>query len=319
MGLSKKEIAALVFETVGTELASNLFLELEKNEQLSLLKTLCAGRVHLSAEEVDLVYAEFVGLARAGSHARSEMQVNKRRSFAGIELPRASRVDDICQNIPEWILADYLKGQLDSVVSAVLGLIEPGKAGRLFKALPEERHSQVIVSLSSERLLESVVLDELESDLEELALKSVHGKYGHRVGGGQRVVDLVQALDPQMREHLLLELEGKDPSLAQHLELSMLSVERLAGLLPQHLSQVLSQLKDSDIGSFLKGESQHVQAAYLACLSSRRRADIECILAPATPVTRKQKFEASDKLRQCAQRMKEEGKVLFPWEESLVS
>ncbi|MEY2989034.1 MAG: hypothetical protein RJB13_2555 [Pseudomonadota bacterium] len=318
MGLSQREMAALVLEAVGSEFAARLFLELGKKDQLVLLKTLSAERKKLSDDEIEDVYSDFISLVRSRLSTVGTKQA-PHTSFAGIDLPRASRVNEICQNIPEWILADYLKGQLDSVISAVLGLVEPSRAGMLLKSLPEQRQAKVVLSLSAERVLEAVVLDELEADLEELALRSAHGSYGHRIGGGQRIMALVQALEPQMREKLISELEEHDPRLAHHIEKTMLSVERLAGLLPQHLAQVLAHMKDGDIGLFLRGETKQVQNLYLACLSSRRRGDIECLLDSGGAVTQKQKSEASDKLRACAQHLREEGKVLFPWEESLVS
>lgn len=318
MGLSKKDVAALVVETVGSELAARLFLELGKKEQLELLKCLSGERTQLSDAEIESIYSDFVSFVRTRTEQTHVLKTPS-DSFAGVELPRTSRVNEICQRIPVWILADYLKRQRDSVVSTVLGLLEPNQAAALYRALPEEHHARIIVSLSEERVLDSVVLDELEADLEELALKSAHGQYGYRVGGGQRIVDLFQALEPQLRERLIVELEGHDPNLALHIEKSMLSVERLSGLLPQHLAQVLAQMKDADIGLFLRGEAQRVQGVYLSCLSSRRRADVECLLESGVPVTYQQKTEAADRLRQCAQRLKDEGRVLFPWEESLVS
>ena len=110
------------------------------------------------------MYSEFVSLVRSRLSTTGSRQA-PRTVYAGIELPRLSRVNEICQNISEWILADYLKGQLDSVISAVLGLIEPSRAGSLLKALPEQRQSRVILSLSAERVLESAVIYELEADL----------------------------------------------------------------------------------------------------------------------------------------------------------
>ena len=48
MGLSQKDMAALVLEAVGSDLAARLFLELDKKEQLALLKTLSVERQQLS-------------------------------------------------------------------------------------------------------------------------------------------------------------------------------------------------------------------------------------------------------------------------------
>ena len=64
MGLSQKDMAALVLEAVGSDLAARLFLELDKKEQLALLKTLSVERQQLSESEIESVYSEFVSLVR---------------------------------------------------------------------------------------------------------------------------------------------------------------------------------------------------------------------------------------------------------------
>jgi flagellar motor switch protein FliG len=128
----------------------------------------------------------------------------------------------------------------------------------------------------------------------------------------------VQSLDSDLRGQILSAVEQKDPSLAGYLENGLLSVERIAQLMPNHLALLLSQLKDQDIGWFLRGEKNNVCEIYLSCLSSRRRQDVECLLEPAKKITQKQKAEACERLRAKATSMKEEGKLVFPWEESLV-
>lgn len=319
MGIAHSKKAGVIVEMLGSELAARLFLELSQKEQRALIRSLCSERLPLNEGEIADICTEFIREVQSQSSANKELNSEKLSSFAGIELPRVPRVSDICEQIPDWILADYLKSQLDAVASAVLGLIDPARAGRLFKALPDERHAHLIASLAHERVLEATSLDELEADLDELAAKSAHGRYGQRVGGGGRVVALVQALDGELRDKLLLELNEREPVLAKHLEASLLSVERLAALIPAHLAVVLAQLKDSDIGAFLRGEEEPTQRIYLGCVSSRRKSEIECLLEPSRVISRQQKVDACEKLRSCAQKLKDEGKIVFPWEQSLVS
>jgi flagellar motor switch protein FliG len=276
------------------------------------------GSQSLTDLEVSQICAEFVELCKSKGLTTGESVQAPVGVFAGVELPRASRVNEICESIPDWILIDHLKNQLDSVVTAVLGSLDAVRAGTLFKAMPQERQSLLLLNLSHERVLEAGVLDELEADLEELRVRTSTGRYGQRVGGTQRVLALVQALEPEMRQRVLDEVSAREPQLAQHIEGGLLSVARIAGLLPAHLALLLAQLKDSEIGFFLRGEPQHVQAAYLASLSKRRREDVECLLAPEKKITQKQKAEACERLRACAQQMKGEGRIIFPWEESLV-
>lgn len=318
MATTAAEKAALILNVLGHELAAQLFAGLPHRDQAAVLRSMAGPRVALSDAEIQAICGEFAQILVEKCRSGGRTLQTPRDSFAGIELPRASRVNEICEDIPDWILSEHLKNQLDSVISAVLGSLESTRAGSLFKAMPAERQTALLMSLSKERVLESSVLDELEADLEELRSRTASGRYGQRVGGPQRVLALVQALDPEMRERILEQVDAREPALARHLEGGLLSVARLAGLLPAHLALLLAQLKDNDIGSFLRGEAADIQSVYLSALSKRRREDIECLLAPEKKITQKQKAEACDRLRSCAQQMKGEGRIIFPWEESLV-
>jgi flagellar motor switch protein FliG len=317
MGLSQSEKAAVVLSLLGQELAADIFARLAKAEQVKIIRALTAGRP-VSDQDVNEICTEFLNKM---SHRRSGLdpsELLRSSKFAGIEVPRTARVSDICDDIPDWILGDYLSRQLDSVVCAVLGFIEPARAAKLLKELPAERQAHLLIVLSKEKLLDALAMDELEADLDALRARVTSGRHGHRVGGSAHVLALVQSLDSELRGQILTDVGAKDPSLAGYLENGLLSVERLAQLLPNHLALLLSQLKDQDIGWFLRGEKAGVQGTYLSCLSVRRRQDVECLLEPAKRITQKQKTEACERLRNKAVALKEEGKLIFPWEESLV-
>lgn len=317
MPISGPEKAAFLMHLIGHERAAQLFKSLSKREQVSLMRAMLSSK-SLSDAEVAQICSDFVELCAKNSLNGADSLRVPVRAYAGIELPRVSRVNDICDEIPDWVLVEHLKNQLDSVVSAVLGSIDGQRAGVIFKAMPEKRQPALLMSLSQERVLDADVLDDLETDLEELRVRTASGRFGQRVGGPQRVTSLVQALDQDTRQKLLEEMSAFEPQLARQIEGGLLSVARLAELLPTHLALLLTQIKDADIGSFLRGESAQVQAVYLSALSRSRREEVECLIAPEKKITQKQKSEACERLRFCAQRMKGEGRIIFPWEESLV-
>ncbi|MEN9809144.1 MAG: hypothetical protein RLZZ488_711 [Pseudomonadota bacterium] len=318
MGFTQAEKASVVLSLLGHELAGQIFAGLARSEQVKVIRSLVADR-RLTDQDVADICKEFISQLTHRNGTLQPAQLLKSGLFAGVVLPRESRVEEICDDIPDWILIDHLQSQLYSVASAVLGSLEATRAAKLFKAFPADRQVRLLLSLSKEKVLDAVVLDELEADLEALRVKTSTGRYGHRVGGGARVLALLQELDADTRGHILSEVGAREPALAQYLEGGLLSVERLSQLIPSHLASVLAQLKESDIGSFLRGEKPPVQQAFLACLSKRRREDIECLLAPEKKITQKQKAEACERLRQCALQLRGEGKIIFPWEESLVS
>jgi len=317
MGLSQSDKAAVVLSLLGHELASQIFARLSRSEQAKIVRALVAGRP-MNDHEVNEICEEFVTKIKPSGRSLDPSDLLRSKAFAGVELPRAPRVSEICEDIPDWILADHLSRQIDSVCAAVLGFIEPSRAAKLLKDFPAEKQVRLLVNLAQEKVLDALALDELEEDLETLRVRVSSGRHGHRVGGGARVLALIQSMDSDLRGQILSGVEEREPALAEYLSGGLLSVERLAQLLPAHLALLLSQLKDQDIGCFLRGEKDSVQKAYLACLSSRRRQDVECLLEPEKRIALKQKTEACERLRKKALEMKEEGKIIFPWEESLV-
>ncbi|MFZ9521316.1 MAG: FliG C-terminal domain-containing protein [Silvanigrellaceae bacterium] len=317
MGFSQADKASVVLSLLGHELAAQLFAQLSGSEQAKIIRSLVVDK-RLSDTDVKEICEEFISKFKKTETRISPADLIRGKAFAGIEFPRDSRVEEICDDIPDWILVDHLSAQIESVSAAVLGSLQADRAAKLFREFPAEKQLRVLMNLAKEKVLDAMVLDELEADLEALRVKTSSGRYGQRVGGGARVLALVQALDSETRGQILAEVGAREPSLAQFLEGGLLSVERLSELLPAHLALMLSQMKDSDIGAFLRGEPVAVQNIYLSGLSKRRREDIECLLAPEKKITQKQKTEACERLRQCALQMKGEGKIIFPWEESLV-
>lgn len=305
-------------QLVGHELASQLFVGLQPAEQTKVLRSLLGKQAPVDEAELEEICREFVEICQKDARQRTTAVESPRESFAGLDLPRHSRVADICEEIPDWILIEHLRQQLDAVVTAVLGFLDAKRAGVVFKGMPEIRQPVLLQSLSQERVLDDKALQDLEADLEDLKRRSFSGRYGQRVGGPQRVLALVQAMDVGLRSRLLEEVALREPELAAQITDGLLSLERLAELLPAHLVLLLSQMKDAEIGGFLRGESVELQRKYLSAVSSRRREDIECLLSPEKKITQNQKAEACERLRACALRLKEEGRILFPWEEALV-
>lgn len=317
MELTQSEKAAALVSLLGQEVASQIFIQLNQEEQKKLLRGLLSG-VRVEEPKMQEICQEFLDLFHKKATGIGPKQVSRLLALTGFSESRISRICEICEGIPDWILTAHLSTQLDSVVAAVLGIINTQRSAQIFKAFTPERQTSLLIDLSKEKVLDEAALESLEADLEALKTRSSNGRFGHRLGGEARVLELFQALDPDLRSGLLSKLQSRDSSLGQLLENGLLSVERLGQLLPQHLSMVLGQLKDSDIGSFLRGETMTVQKIYLSSLSMRRRDDIECLLSPELKITLKQKAEACERLRQVALRLKEEEKILFPWEEKLV-
>jgi flagellar motor switch protein FliG len=317
MMTSPSEKVALLLSIVGHEQAGALFSALAPSEQTRVLRALLSEK-NWNEDDVEAVCSEFLATVQKIEAGQRSLTVPRSKTFAGIELPRLSRVAEICREIPDWVLLNHLRTQLDSVVAAVIGSLPAVRAASIFREFAPERQVCLLLLLAKEKILDDVALDALEEDLESLKTSRALSRSGQQVGGRARVLTLVQALESNLRNEILVQLAEREPNLATFLEGGLLSVERLSDLLPAHLALVLSQLKDSEIGACLRGEKSHVQGLYLGCLSRSRRCEVEALLIPERKITQKQKADACERLRQCVQQLKEQGKIIFPWEEELV-
>ncbi|MEY4065886.1 MAG: hypothetical protein RIR26_2094, partial [Pseudomonadota bacterium] len=155
--------AGIILQLVGHELASQLFVGLKPAEQTKVLRSLLGNKAPVDETELEEICRDFVGLCeRVGVKSTQSLDAPK-ESFAGQTLPRTSRVAEICDDIPDWILIDHLRNELDTVVSAVLGSLDAKRAGVLFKEMPQVRQSDLLRSLAQERVLDGNALADLES------------------------------------------------------------------------------------------------------------------------------------------------------------
>lgn len=221
----------------------------------------------------------------------------------------------ILNEIDEKMLIAWLKNEHPQTVSLVLSICTPEKSSSLFKAIQEYLRCEIILRISQMNHVETPELDNLYEELEKLQ-KNKHFIQA-TPGGFEKILSVLQASSPEQREKLLEGIETRDSELAKKLHYALLSVSRLADLNPTHLSLLCASLPDQTIALAMRIEQPEIKEKYLSALSKKRRHLIEEEMDGHKQL-KKDVETASSLIVKKALELRDSGKIVFPWEVTLV-
>lgn len=325
--------AALILMLLEPELAGEILKRVGRSEAQRLLRAVAAiSRVE--SEEINTVAREFLESLRSqsgqrplrggGEHARHIM-----RHAAGIvteddafwsTMGSGSLCAEIQKELSELSarqLADWAARELPQTTAVMLSLAPPELGAQILRELPAPLRSDVVLSLSETQSVADEALEELLSELR--GLNHTSGQQITQIGGVEKLQSLLADLDPQAREQLLENLQTRNPELVEMLRESLLTFEKIAQLQTKDLALVLSGASNSLLAKALYKDPDALQETFMAALSSTRRQDLRDELASLSQLRREDKKNARKWFVEKAKELRESGRILFPWEDEMVS
>lgn len=334
----QQKIAAILV-VLGEDLAAEILKGLPEVQRRRVLRAL-SSLPALEEAEVQALCQDMIECLRdsGGTRSRSVDQASAQRVLAAARsvLGDASvwtdaaedsvfveEIRDIMEDIPNQVLARYLSAERPSVVALCLGVMPPAQSAAVFALFPSARHEEVILAMAGAKGADTRALEALRDDVK--ALRSRQGGTGLHpalaVGGVEKVARLLQGSSAVLQATLLKGLHERDPALAEELERRVLSLERVSTLLPADLARVCQGLSDRDLAFALRGLAHDIQNRFFAALSVNRRQCVSETLEALTrgPVRKSDVEGAQALLCQRVVTLREQGLILFPWEDTLVS
>ena len=217
--------------------------------------------------------------------------------------------------LDEKFLARWLKQEQPQTIAFILSLCDAKKSSYLLKHLPEGIQTDVLVRLKELDSIHELELKNIYEELVKLQNKQDHS--GNTPDGFEKILSMMKSLPASESRRYLENLEQKDPQFATKLRASILTVERLSQLHPNHLSLLCSKASDKDLSTALRLETKEIQEKYLGALSQKRRCLIEEDLEIGK-IPKKEAESAASKIVKFAIELEETGKIIFPWDDALV-
>lgn len=250
--------------------------------------------------------------------ARVDIRANDPFWSGLAEADLCGQIRNAANNVAPKTLARWADQNADGPLWTLLAVLDPLAAGRLLSGLPAERAARVLKRLTVMVQVDSESLSILLNDILSLRVGGMRSE--SVVGLGEsRALELLRGINPADRERILTGLSEKDAALAGRMQRGILKFDQLAQLSRLDLSLLLAGFSDHDIAVALKGKPATLVAAFLAAVSSGRRKGVEEEGVVLGPVRVSEQLALHDRITERALGLRETGRIVFPWEDQMVS
>lgn len=321
--------AAAILALAGEENASKLIQTIPEYEVKKILRSFSRLPV-LTEQDIDKIGKEFLEIIKKIDSDSNKFTIEyaKKILYAAnstmkdqnwIEsISDSFMIDEIrklLNEIDEKTLYHWLKLELPQTISLVLSICTPDKASSLFKLFADHIRCELILRISQMNHVDTPELENLHEELDILK-KNINPRQIN-TGGFEKIKSVLQAASAEQRKQLIEGIQLRDPELATKLTQDLLTLSRLAELDPTHLSHLCASLPDKILSLALRLEQDDIKDKFLSCVSKKRRHLIE-EEGEGNKQPKKEAEAAAATVIKKAIELKDSGKIVFPWEETLV-
>jgi flagellar motor switch protein FliG len=273
--------AAILFVTLGDEVASEVFKHLEEDEVQQLSKELALLQ-RVPSQIVDDVLEEFHQLLVARSYALSGGVDYAKRLLIKTYGPEvAKRVLDkitrslestagfeALQKVDPQQLSKLIQNEHPQTVALVLAHMDATTAANTMQYLPPEQHADITQRMAGLQAISGDVIRRVSLVLDQ-KLKSIGDYSRQAVGGVRSVAELCNRLDREVSRKLLDEVETTDPDLALAIRNLMVTFDDLLLVDDNGIREILQRVDKKVLTLALKGTIPELQSRFFANMSSR--------------------------------------------------
>lgn len=305
--MSPIEKTAIVLLVLGKDVAAEILSKIDKHDVKKIASTMSRlGRVdQKTVESVMLEFAEHMENTDEGvfygqpdlTKAIMERAFGAEKSDEmldglGFEV-ESLRV--LLDEIDSQILADFCKDEKDQTIAAILSLAPLVKRVAVFKRLPQERFSKIMMNIASMQTLNPEVLQELEDTLRELKDKSAMIKR-MSVGGPEIAAQILNQMDGSTADGLLKEIAVINPSLADQIQAAMFRFPDLVRIDRPGMQKLIAETDRIDWQLALRKCSAEISQYFFENVSSRVAEDIKDQMNSSAPAPMAEVEEAQRRL-----------------------
>lgn len=140
----------------------------------------------------------------------------------------------------------------------------------------------------------------------------------YKIDGLQKIKDLLESVDTSFKDKILSSLKLKNEKLANAIENSLITVEKLSKLHPTHLEILNAHLSDDLLSKILTREEKSIQSVFLKAMSQKRKAIVEELMSTESPMPKEKLEEYRKKIILIAKKLEQENKIIFPFKDDIV-
>jgi len=315
--------AAVFLLAMGEEFSSEVFKYLKENE-IRQVSGLMAQIQHIPGEAVQGILKE---VREKMALVQGEVSVPveeflKKVLFSSMSQDQAEKIyEDIIRqlhpstfkklsHLEPKVIVNFLRNEHPQTVAVILAHLEPLLAAEILEELPENLRPEVMLRIAHLEKISPDIVAEIDRVLEE-ELFAVEMSAATKVGGAEKVAEILNNVDRTLEETLLEKIEAGSESLAEEIRKLMFKFEDLFGVDDAAIIHILKEISTEELKLALKAASEELKEKFFGNMSERASQMLREDLEVMGPVRLKEVEQAQQAILKVAKRLESEGKIVL--------
>ncbi len=315
--------AAIFLLAMGEVFTSEVFKYL-KEDEVRKVSTLMAQIQHIPGEGVQKVLDEVK--AKMGM-VQGEMSVPveeflKKVLFNSMPEEQAKQIyEDIMRqlhpstfqklsSLEPKVIVNFLSNEHPQTIAVILAHLEPSLAAQILEELSDKLQADVMLRIAHLEKISPEIVAEIDRVLEE-ELFSVEMSDATKVGGAEKVAEILNSVDRNLEDTLMEQIEDTSEELAEEIRKLMFKFEDLLQVDDLAIVAILKEISTEELKLALKAASEELRAKFFNNMSERAGMMLKEDLEAMGPVRLKDVEQAQQAIIRVAKRLESEGKIVL--------
>jgi flagellar motor switch protein FliG len=318
--LTGPERAAILMLSLGEQYGSKIWGLLDDDE-LRQLSVVMSTLGMVEAENVEKLMLEFVSRLSASGAVMGDYDATERllqqylppERVGGImdEIrgPAGRNMWEKLSNVPEEVLANYLKNEYPQTVAVVISKLRPEHAARVLAILPEDLALDVVNRMLRMEAVQKEVIERLEQTLRTEFMSNI--AQTRRRDAHEVMAEIFNNFDRQTETRFITALEEDNRESAERIKTLMFTFDDLVRLDTGSAQTLMRHIDKDKLAVALKGASEPVRQFFLSNMSTRAAKMLVDDMQAMGPVRLRDVDEAQVLLVNLAKDLAAKGEIIL--------
>jgi flagellar motor switch protein FliG len=207
-------------------------------------------------------------------------------------------------------LLTFIQDEHPQTIALILSHLTTNKAAEVLGGLPMEKQLEVVARIAHMDNTNPEVIREVEQGL-EMRLSGIVSQTFQRVGGVERVAEMLNLADRSTEKTILEALESQDPDLVEQIRRLMFVFEDILLVNDKGIQQVLKEIENETLALALKTASDELRDKIFRNMSERASTLIKEDMEYMGPVRISDVEAAQQKIVDVVRRLEDAGEVII--------
>jgi flagellar motor switch protein FliG len=249
------------------------------DDELKQISIVMSSLGTINASSVEQLLLEFVGHMSASGALLGNYDATERLLQQYLPPERVHGImDDIrgpagrnmwekLANVPEEILANYLKNEYPQTIAVILSKMRPEHAARVLSTLPEDISLDVVTRMLRMEAVQKEVIERVEQTLRTEFMSNL--SQTRRRDAHEVMAEIFNNFDRQTETRFLTALEEDNRDSAERIKALMFTFDDLVKLDPGSAQTLMRNIDKEKLAVALKGADEEVRQFFFSNMSSR--------------------------------------------------